>query len=99
MKGTVKFFNEKKGFGFIAGENSTDYFFHISNVDNQEILTQIYDELLKEADCPIKTRVHTRCRHIWFPSLYYNLAFAVFRKFHFQEMAQTVRERSERATR
>ena len=30
MKGKVKFFNEKKGFGFIAGEDGKDYFVHQS---------------------------------------------------------------------
>lgn len=30
MKGTVKFFNESKGFGFITGEDGKEYFFHIS---------------------------------------------------------------------
>ena len=39
MNGTVKFFNERKGFGFIAGEDGKDYFVHISDIDNQEILT------------------------------------------------------------
>ena len=28
MKGTVKFFNQKKGFGFITGEDGKDYFVH-----------------------------------------------------------------------
>ena len=28
MKGTVKFFNEMKGFGFIAGEDGNEYFVH-----------------------------------------------------------------------
>ncbi|PKP31630.1 MAG: cold-shock protein [Bacteroidetes bacterium HGW-Bacteroidetes-17] len=32
-KGTVKFFNETKGFGFITDENSNeDYFVHISGL-------------------------------------------------------------------
>lgn len=28
MEGTVKFFNRKKGFGFIQGDDSKDYFVH-----------------------------------------------------------------------
>ena len=28
MKGTVKFFNAGKGFGFIAGEDGKEYFVH-----------------------------------------------------------------------
>ena len=32
-KGTVKFFNESKGFGFVTEEGSgTDYFIHISGL-------------------------------------------------------------------
>ena len=30
MKGTVKFFNRSKGFGFIAGEDGKEYFVHQS---------------------------------------------------------------------
>jgi cold shock protein len=28
MKGTVKFFNDMKGFGFISGEDGQEYFVH-----------------------------------------------------------------------
>ena len=32
MKGTVKFFNTEKGFGFISGEDAKDYFAHSSAI-------------------------------------------------------------------
>ncbi len=32
MKGTVKFFNDMKGFGFIAAEDGKEYFVHQSGI-------------------------------------------------------------------
>jgi len=32
MEGTVKFFNEMKNFGFIAGDDGKEYFVHSSGV-------------------------------------------------------------------
>ena len=32
MKGTVKFFNEQKGFGFIAADDGQEYFVHQSGL-------------------------------------------------------------------
>lgn len=40
MKGRVKYFNESKGFGFIIGENDSEYFFHFSNVKTFELPVQ-----------------------------------------------------------
>lgn len=36
QKGTVKFFNAGKGFGFITPENGADLFFHISEVQGDQ---------------------------------------------------------------
>ncbi|ACZ01394.1 MULTISPECIES: cold-shock protein [Streptobacillus] len=33
MLGKVKWFNEKKGFGFISGEDGKDYFLHFSKIN------------------------------------------------------------------
>ena len=32
MEGTVKFFNEMKQFGFIAGDDGKEYFVHVSGI-------------------------------------------------------------------
>ncbi|WP_068267952.1 cold-shock protein [Caviibacter abscessus] len=44
MKGTVKWFNEKKGFGFILGEDGKDYFLHFSNIEKQGFKTVLEGE-------------------------------------------------------
>ncbi|MEP6465196.1 MAG: cold shock domain-containing protein [Parafilimonas sp.] len=38
-KGTVKFFNDAKGFGFITGSNGKDYFVHSSTL-NGSVLSE-----------------------------------------------------------
>lgn len=35
MKGTVKWFNAEKGFGFISGENGEDAFVHFSAIQSK----------------------------------------------------------------
>lgn len=50
MKGTVKFFNNAKGFGFITSEDGKDYFVHISGLnpnvelqDNADVTFDVVD--------------------------------------------------------
>ena len=40
MKGSVKFFNRKKGFGFISGEDGKDYFVHFTALPKGTYLNQ-----------------------------------------------------------
>ena len=35
LKGTVKWFNAKRGYGFITGEDGTDYFVHFSGINKE----------------------------------------------------------------
>lgn len=37
MEGTVKFFNENKGFGFIVGDDTKEYFVHTTEVTGDAI--------------------------------------------------------------
>ena len=38
--GKVKFFNKAKNYGFIAGDNGKDYFFHSSDIPNELYLKE-----------------------------------------------------------
>ena len=40
MKGTVKFYNEMKGFGFIAGEDGKEYFVHQTGLEQGVSITE-----------------------------------------------------------
>lgn len=40
MKGTVKFFNAMKGFGFITGDDGKDYFVHQSGLKSGVVLNE-----------------------------------------------------------
>ena len=44
MKGTVKWFNEEKGFGFITGEDGKDIFAHFSQINKDGFKTLIENE-------------------------------------------------------
>ena len=49
MKGTVKFFNNSKGFGFIKGEDGTEYFVHHSGLNAGITLNENDSESLKHS--------------------------------------------------
>ncbi len=40
MKGTVKFYNSMKGFGFIIGEDKKEYFVHSSGIKGDAVIDQ-----------------------------------------------------------
>lgn len=40
LTGTVKFFNEQKGFGFIQSPDRDDVFVHVSNIVGGDTLTE-----------------------------------------------------------
>ncbi|MGM5480746.1 MAG: cold-shock protein [Nanobdellota archaeon] len=40
MDGTVKFFNQRKGYGFITSEEGNDYFVHITGLNEGVMLDE-----------------------------------------------------------
>ncbi|HKK63023.1 MAG TPA: cold shock domain-containing protein [Bacteroidales bacterium] len=56
-KGTVKWYNETKGFGFIATEEGNDVFVHRSGLNNA------YDGLQPEQDVTFDTREGDKGRY------------------------------------
>lgn len=40
MEGTIKWFNRKKGFGFVTGEDGKEYFVHRSQVPEGTVLNE-----------------------------------------------------------
>ena len=46
MKGTVKWFNQEKGFGFITGEDGKDVFAHFSQIQKDGFKTLNEGELV-----------------------------------------------------
>ncbi len=54
IKGTVKWFNESKGFGFIATEDSGDVFVHYSEIEGEghKSLVEGEEVMLEVIDSP-----------------------------------------------
>ena len=44
MKGTVLWFNPRRGFGFIHGEDNTDYFAHFSRIKSDDDFKSLYPD-------------------------------------------------------
>lgn len=44
LRGKVKWFNERKGFGFIVPENGPDIFVHYSVIDSQNSYKTLRDQ-------------------------------------------------------
>lgn len=49
MEGTVKWYNRKKGYGFIAGDDEQEYFVHFSGLDKGTFIRD-NDKVAFEAD-------------------------------------------------
>ncbi|WP_279117729.1 cold-shock protein [Fusobacterium varium] len=65
MKGTVKWFNQEKGFGFITGEDGKDIFAHFSQIqkdgfktlnENEEVTYDIIEGQKGPQAANIKTK-------------------------------------------
>ena len=65
MKGTVKWFNQEKGFGFITGEDGKDVFAHFSQIQKDGFKTlnegeEVTFDLGQGAKGPQATNIKTK---------------------------------------
>ena len=56
MQGKVKFFDSKKGFGFIAGDDGQDVFVHFSNIVSDGDFKNLLQDDRVEFDVESSTR-------------------------------------------
>lgn len=50
MRGTVKWFNNQKGYGFITDENGQNVFVHYSGIVSERRFKNLYEEQTVEFD-------------------------------------------------
>ena len=58
MNGTVKFFNEMKGFGFVTGEDEKEYFAHHTQLPDNQVLNTDDEVEFDEAETEKGLQAH-----------------------------------------
>jgi len=80
LLGKVKWFNEKKGFGFISGEDGNDYFLHFSKINKEGFKTvnegeEVSFDVEEGPKGPQATNVLILCKKGCFKMVNFGIAF------------------------